>query len=302
MSLARAYLLLCLVALFWSGNALVGKAVVGVVPPIALAFWRWTLACILFAPFAWRELIQVLPVLRAQWRWMVPLSILSVGAFNTLLYISLQYTTALNVSVLNAALPISITLAAWLIYRTPVGLAAGAGIVLSVIGVLAIITRGDPHALATLTLNRGDLIALAAFFSWALYTVFLPRHRPAGVGGRGFLAGTMIIGWLFIVPFYVWELASGAQFVPQTRAFLGIAYLGIFPSVLAYLFWNAGVTVAGASVAGVFTNLVPVLAAVGAVLFLGETFHGYHAFGIAVVLCGVWLVTRAEWRRRRPAR
>jgi len=283
----NAYVLMTLTCLFWAGNSVIGRAARDFVPPVALAFWRWVLAFLLLIVFAWPHLKRDRAVLQAAWPWVLALGILGVGAFNTLLYSGLQYTTALNAVLMQSAQPPLILLTAFLLFRDRAGPAQIAGVMLSLVGVMVIVARGQLEVLLHLRLNPGDAIILFAMLFWVLYSVLL-RFRPP-VHPLSFLAVTFAIACLFILPFYVWELAAGRRIVMVPESFAIIAYVGVFPSLLAYGFFNRGVELLGAGRAGIFLNLMPAFGALLAITLLGERFTAAHAIGIALIGVGLLL-------------
>jgi len=295
-----APLLLGLAALFWSGNFVIGRAVAGRVPPVALAFWRWALALAVLLPFTWRALRDAAPVLRRSWKVLVPLGILGVGNFNLLVYVGLNETSATNALLLNSACPafiLAISFAAGLGRASPRQLA---GIALSLAGVVTIVTRGAPASVLSVSFARGDLWVLAAVLSWAVYTILLAR-RPAGVEPLALLAALVAVGLLWIAPFYALELARGARLRLDLVSAAAILYVALFASIAAYALWNAGVAAIGARSAGVFLHLMPAFGSVLAAVLLGEAVHAFHAAGIALILVGVTLAgaTLPAARRRR---
>jgi drug/metabolite transporter (DMT)-like permease len=281
-----APLLLALAALLWSGNFVIGRAVAGRVPPVALAFWRWAVALAVLLPLTRRALRARAPVLRRSWKILLLLGILGVGNFNLLVYVGLNATTATNALLLNSACPafiLAITFATGLGRATPRQLA---GIALSLAGVVAIVTRGAPEALLSIAFARGDLWVLAAVLSWAIYTILLAR-RPAGVEPLALLTVLVAVGVLWIAPFYAWELASGSRLRLDAVAAGAILYVALLASIAAYFLWNVGVAAVGASRAGVFLHLMPAFGSVLAAILLGESFRAFHVAGIALVLAGV---------------
>ncbi|OGA77641.1 MAG: multidrug transporter [Betaproteobacteria bacterium RIFCSPLOWO2_12_FULL_66_14] len=288
---ASAYLLLTLTALFWSANFVVGRGVQGTVPPIALAFWRWTVALCVLLPFALQPMLRERETILRHWKMLVLLGVMGVGSFNTLVYIGLGSTTATNGILLNSAIPAIIVLLGWLFMGQRVSRLQTLGIVVSMAGVAAIIFRGDLSGALQLQVNGGDIWVFAAVVSWAVYTLLL-RRRPAGIGSLAFLGTTMAVGWAANLPFFLAELATGARTELNLASVAAIAYTGVFPSVLAYLFWNRAVAEVGPARAGMFVHLMPVFGALLAVVFLGETLHLYHAAGFALILAGIVLATR----------
>lgn len=284
---ANAYILLCFTALFWAGNSIVGRAARDLVPPVSLAFWRWLLALVLLLPLAWPHLKRDWPELKANWRIMLLLGILGIGAFNTLLYTGLQTTTALNSLLLQAAQPALILIMGVVLMRDSVSARQIAGLVISLAGVLAIISQGNVTALLNLNLNEGDGIIAFAVLLWSVYAVML-RRRPI-IHPLSFLAATLVIGVIFIAPFYVVEIASGRLIIPSAETYLAIGYVAIFPSFIAYLFYNRGVELIGSAATGQFMNILPVMGAGLAMLFLGERLYAFHIAGIALIFAGIFI-------------
>lgn len=284
----RHHALLVLPVLFWAGNVFVGRATVGQVPPIALSFWRWALALIIILPFTWRQVGAALPVLRARWGLVVVLSLFSVTAYNTLLYLALQTTTAINATLVAASMPVMMLILARLWLKEPIGPRQGLGIAISLAGVLAIIARGDFARLLGLGLSGGDLLVLVAVLSWAIYSVAYKRN-PLPVGGLALLTVLIAVGTVAILPLYLWELAAGAVMEPRWTSLAAIVYTAVFPSLLAYHFWNLGVVALGAGVAGQYTYLMPVFTAVLAVFLLDEPFNWFHWLGGGLTFGGLWL-------------
>ena len=287
---ARAYPLLSMTALFWAGNSIVGRAARELVPPAALSFWRWTFALALLLPLAWPHLKRDWPVLRAHWPIMAILGALGIGAFNTLLYSGLQTTTALNSMLIQSAQPALILMLGGLVMRDRTSARQVAGVLVSLAGVLIVIARGDLALLLALRLNAGDAIIAFAVLLWALYSVLLRKRPP--VHPLSFLAASIMVGLVVIAPVYLTEVASGRRIVPEMGSALAIAYVSIFPSFLAYLFFNRGVELIGSAATAQFMNVMPLMGAGLAMLFLGETLHLFHVAGLALVLAGIWVAGR----------
>jgi len=287
---SRAYPLLSMTALFWAGNSIVGRAARELVPPAALSFWRWTFALALLLPLAWPHLKRDWPVLRAHWPVMAILGALGIGAFNTLLYSGLQTTTALNSMLIQSAQPALILMLGGLVMRDRTSARQIAGVLVSLAGVLMVIARGDLALLLALRLNAGDAIIAFAVLLWALYSVLLRKRPP--VHPLSFLAASIMVGLVVIAPVYLMELASGRRIVPETGSALAIAYVSVFPSFLAYLFFNRGVELIGSAATAQFMNVMPLMGAGLAMLFLGEALHLFHVAGLALVLAGIWVAGR----------
>ncbi len=284
-------LLLSLAALFWAGNFVLGRAVRGHVPPVGLAFWRWLLALVLLAAISWRGMASQWRLLVGKWPVVVVLGILGVGNFQVFVYIGLRHTEATNGLLLNAACPALIVAITFLSGQGRASPRQLAGIALSLVGVAAILTEGRLAALLGFRFNPGDVWVLAAVLSWAIYTVLLAR-RP-GVDPLVLLTGLVVVGVIWIAPFYAWEISRGETMHLDAVTAGAVLYVAIFASVLAYLFWNAGVAALGANRAGAFSNLMPAFGTILAVALLGEQFHLFHAVGIGLIFAGVYLAGRA---------
>lgn len=293
---ANATLLLLLTALFWAGNAVASRLAVGHVPPLLLTTMRWAFVCALMLPLAWEGLRQHAPALRSRPALMLAMGLLGFTAFNTLMYLAAHQTTALNIGLLQGAMPVLILLGAFVVDRTPVRAGQAAGVLVTVLGVAVVVTRGDPTALAALAINGGDALMLVACLLYALYTILL-RRRPL-VPGLVFFAALTPVALLSSLPLAVAEVALGQSFWPTPQGWLVIAYVTLFPSLLAQILFIRGVELVGPGRAGVFVNMTPIFTALLAVLILGEPFGAHHAAALVLVLGGIAL---AEWSVGRKA-
>ncbi len=286
----QAWLLMMLPALFWAGNAIVGRSVAGEVPPVALAFWRWATGALLLLPLAWRHLGRDLPMMLRAWPILLVLSALGIGVFNTFLYIGAQTTTALNIVMIQSAMPALIVVFTFLIFREKVTLRQALGVLVSIAGTLTLVTHGDASVLLQFAFNRGDLWMLAGTASYAMYTALL-RRRPA-VHGLSFAVATFAIGALMLLPFYMMETLSGHPMPLNAASVLAVGYVSVFASILAYLSYNRAVALIGPNTAGLTIYLVPVFGTILAIVLLGEIPRLYHGVGIALIAIGIVLATR----------
>ncbi len=284
------YLLLVLTTLFWSGNFVLGRAVHTVFTPFTLSFWRWAVALVVLLPLVWSSLYDQRSLLRGRWPILLLLSVLGVVNFNTFVYIGLQQTTATNALIMLSITPVLIVGLSFVLLRQTVTLWQALGIFVSLAGVLVIVSRGSVGALLARQINSGDLWVLAAVLSWALYSVCL-RWRPAELKPLNFQAATMVCGTLILAPLYVWDLAHGRDLAINAATVGSILYLALFPSILAYIFWNRAVAELGANRTGQFLHLMPAFGAMLAMIFLGERLYAFHAVGILLIALGIWLAT-----------
>ncbi|WP_439577701.1 DMT family transporter [Elioraea sp.] len=289
----RAALLLALASLFWAGNFVMGRAVRGQVPPVALAFWRWVVAAAVLLPFTWRELARRLDAIRRHARSLAALGVSGVGTFNTLSYIALTGTEAINAMLVISLTPLAIVVAAFAIDgERPDGRRLGA-LAVSLAGVAIIAARGDPAALLALRLNPADGIILLAVFGWGIYSVLLRRIPPGTFSPLALLTLTVLFGLALLLPSWLAELAlTGAAPRADLPTALAVLYAALAASIGAYLCWNGGVALIGASASGPFLHLQPVFGTVLAVLLLDEVPRLFHGAGFALVLAGVALAGR----------
>lgn len=283
--LGNAYVLLALTALFWSGNHILGRAVAGHVPPFGISMARWLVGAIVLWPFAQRHVRRDWPAIRQHWGILTFLALTGGAVFGAGQYLGLQYTTALNVSVMNSLAPVLIAAAGAVLFRDRLAPVQMAGIATSLLGVVVIVTRGDPGVLAHLAFNVGDLIIMVNMGIWAVYCAYL-RFKPR-MHWLSFIWVFSAIAGLASLPVHVWEHAAGFPFRFDLVTLFAVIYVAIFPSVLGFLFWNRGVELIGANRAGAFLHLSPIYSAVLAYLILGERLMLYHVLGFVLILAGV---------------
>ena len=282
------YILLTLTMLFWGGNTVFARGVADDVPPMNLSFWRWAVALVVLLPFGLRPMWEQRQLYLRHWKLVTLLAILSVSVFNSFIYHAVQYTPALNVILMTAVIPAATVLTSWLLFRDRIAWRIVVGSFVAFAGIIAIMSKGDPSILLGLAFNRGDLFALVSVVAWALY-IALFRKLPGELHPVGFMQAIIIIGLVFIVPFYGREVIAGDVLVVSRTAILGILYVGVFASVLAFIFFNKGVAAVGGSRAAQFNYLTPVFGGAMAIAFLGESLEWFHALGVALIFPGVYL-------------
>lgn len=296
----QAYLLLIVTTLLWAGNIVLGRLVAGHVPPIALAFVRWGGAFLILLPFAWPHLKRDWPEIVRHWPIMLVLSFTGIASYNTLVYFGLQFTGALTGVLLQSAQPLVIALVTFALFAERLSGRQAAGILLSLCGVVAIVSQGDLERLAAVRFNVGDILILVAVVLYAIYSALL-RRRPA-IHWISFLAATFLIGDVMLLPVFAWEISTGYVLRFDWLTVAACVYVAIFPSLVAYAFFNRGVELIGANRAGPFFHLMPLFGALMAVLFLGERFQWFHGLGMAAILSGVALATTARGAQKNPGR
>jgi drug/metabolite transporter (DMT)-like permease len=289
-----AYVALALAPLLWSGNLIVGKALADALPPFTLSAVRWAIGALVLLPFVVRRPGDLRPP-RALWPGLAVLGITGVTLYSALLYAALPYTATLNAALLQAAIPlVTLLLAAAFLGERARGV-QWLGVAVAFAGVAWIVAAGDVGALLALRLNRGDALMLVNVLLWAIYTIVAQRTlRQVDPVAGTFL--TVVIGLAPLLPIAAVEMQGRAWPVPTLPLIGALAYLGVFPSIAAYLLWNRGVALVGAGRAALFTNLLPVYTAVLAGVALGEPTRGYHLVGGALVAAGVYFGTRPVLR------
>ncbi len=289
---SHPYVLLVCCPLFWAVNWVIARGIQGLMSPVAMAFWRWLAALLILLPFVIGPMRNQWPVIRRSWKILALLGILGVGGFNTLTYTGLKYTTATNGVLLNSVIPILIISISVIFLGQRISLRQGGGVLISLAGVLAIVSRGEPGTLLEMRLNPGDLWVLAAMMVWAIYTICL-RWRPAGLSSRAFTGALIAIGLIAIFPVFLWDYALGHRTTWNWITVSSVGYFAVFPSVLAYFFWNQAVARVGPDRAGLFLHLMPVFGALLSVAFLGESLLPFHFIGAALIFSGIYIVSRS---------
>ena len=288
--LDQPYLLLSLTSLFWGGNTVLGRFIVGHIPPITLAFIRWGGAFVILLPFAARHLARDWPVIRKHAGLMTLLALTGISAYNTMAYYGLQYTTAINGLLLQSIGPLCVALWTFALFGDRLTLRQAGGIWVSLTGVIVIICHGSLAALIGINFNQGDLWFIVALLVYGFYSAMLRKRPP--MHPLSFLAAIMGIGALLLLPAVAVEMGAGHTMVIDRESLLTCVYVCIFPSLLGYLFLNRGIELIGANRAAPFMHLSPVFGSVMAIAFLGEQFRLYHAIGYGLVFAGITVATR----------
>jgi drug/metabolite transporter (DMT)-like permease len=282
------YLLLVMTTLFWGGNFNVARAVSGEVPPLGLSFWRWMVAWMILFPLAYPSMWRQRHLLIKHWFIVLLLAVSGVSLFNSLVYLGLQTTTAVNASLMQSVNPVFIILLSMLLLGHGPRARQWLGMLVSMAGAVVILTHGDIGVLREFNFTSGDLLVLLAVFLWGVYTVLL-RKVPVELRGMPLMGYTVTLGTILILPFYLHETLSGRPLPVTPASVASILYVAIFPSVLAYFFWNHATERIGPERTGQFSHLIPVFGILIATLVLGEALQAYHLAGILLVSAGLLL-------------
>ncbi len=286
-----AYLFLILSTLFWSGNFVLSRGIAEIIPPVALGYFRWITAFLILFPFTFRLVFRHNHLMIKHLRYLLALAFLGVAAFNTLIYKAMHYTTAINAVLVTSFIPILILIISSGVYKEKPTRIQLIGILVSITGIATIILKADINRLIQLSFNTGDLLVLIAAFSWAAYSVML-RSFPKDLHPLVFLQSIIFLGLVILTPFYVAELHFVGGFPINPSTVVSILYVGLFASVLAFIFWNKAVREIGANNAGPFIHLMPVFGTIFAIIFLGEKVAYYHVMGIMLVFTGILISTK----------
>ena len=288
-NLVLAIILLIASSFFWSGNFFSGKlAFLSDLTPFKLSFFRWILALLILLPFTYAQIIKDLEYYKKNILLMTIISILGVTIFNSFTYISLQTTLVINSTLMASVAPVMMIGFSWLIFRTKTTTLQFTGIILSLLGAFAIILKGNLNNLYNLYFTAGDLWMLGAVVSWCLYSVLL-KKIDSKTSQLANLEVMIIIGVIFIIPFYIME-SFNSTYLPSTGLDLAIiGYVAVFASIVAFFSWNKGVSIIGPNRASLFLHLIPVFSAIWAVSFLNEKFAFFHVIGVLFILSGIIL-------------
>ena len=287
--------LLTVPPLLWAGNAVVGRLVTDLVPPITLNFLRWVVAFFILLPLAaW--VLRPSSGLWSHWRRFALLSLLGVGCYNALQYLALQTSTPLNVTLVAASGPFWMLVIGALFFKAAVRRAQLLGALLSICGVLVVLSRGDWQQLLQVRLVIGDLYILIATACWSWYSWLLSRRaEPEAIrqDWAAFLLAQVVFGlaWSGLFTAMEWRL-SEARIVWGWPLIATLAFVAVGPAVLAYRCWGLGIQQTGPAVAGFFANLTPIFAAVMSAAFIGELPHLYHGLAFALIVAGIWVSSR----------
>jgi len=281
---------LALTNLFWAGNAVVARFVVDDIPPLTLAFGRWMIAFLVLFPFAIPHLRGQWRYLRRQWLVILVLGLMGVSVYNTVLYLAAHSTVAVNITLVSSTLPLITLLASWLLLSLRPSYWQLLGIIISLCGVLTIISSGDMERLLSLAFNRGDVMIFGIACCWSVYSVLL-RKYPIHLHPLALLFVLVVAGLPFLFLLFLFEVSVAPAFSLSQQSWVLMTYTALFPSVLAYLFWGFGVREVGPNIAALSCYLMPLFAAILAVSLLGERLYWYHFLGGAFILCGLYFAS-----------
>jgi drug/metabolite transporter (DMT)-like permease len=285
----KYYVFLVLTVLFWSGNFVFGRLVSTSIEPMQLSFFRWFFVLVILMPYILIHYKNILSVFKKKYMLIIIFGALGIAGFNTFLYYGLQTTTATNALLINSSIPIFIIVLSSLIFRTKITKIQLTGVIISTLGVMYLILKGEINHISQLKFTSGDLWIIAACVDWALYTVLL-KHKPKELNSFEFFGLTTLIGTIILYCLFLYQGYSfNLDFLENEKVLYSLIYIVIFPSILAFYFWNISTVEVGVNKAGQFTHLMPIFGAILAYLFLGEVLKSYHLVGITLIGLGIYL-------------
>ncbi len=290
----KAYLFLTLAALFWSGNFIVGKAASTYeIPPFSLNFYRWFFAFLILFPFTYKEVINKKDYVFENLGLFIILGITSITIFNSIVYYSLYYTQVISGILMISTIPVWILFFASFLKIERTNLFQILGVILSLTGVLFIVTKADIQLIKELEFNKGDLSMVIGMLSWAIYSALL-RKKTHPISQLALLEIIIICGFIFLVPIYFIEMSFGNKIILGLPFILTLGYVVLFPGIFAFLFWIKGIDIIGANRSGVFLHLMTIFGALMAIVILGEKFMFYHFLGAIFIIAGITLSNKSK--------
>ena len=288
-----------LTTLIWSGNYVIARGISKALPPVSLAFYRWSVASVCIFPLAFRKILLERKLLFKHRQYIFWTALTGVTIFNTFIYLAGHYTSAINLALIGTtSAPVFATLLAAVFLKEPVGGWRVSGLILCIAGILFLLSQGSLQKLSGLRFGKGDLLILISAFTFAVYNT-LVRKKPPEISALVFLFVLFTLGTLLLSPFYALEIMQAPSVHWTPNMVYIILYLGIGNSIIAFFCWNASITKLGASGTALFGNLIPVFATIEAVLFLGEKFTFLHLVSGLLVISGLVI---ANLRKSAPAK
>ena len=284
-----AYVLLFLTTLFWSGNFIVGKAAsIYEIPPFSLNFYRWLFAWLILLPFTYKEIIKKKDYVLKNLGFFVILGITSITIFNSIVYYSLNFTQVISGVLMISTIPVMIIFISSLLKIEKTNFYQIIGVVLSLTGVVFIVTKADIEILKTLNFNKGDITMVIAMFSWATYSALLKKKKYE-LSQISLLEVVITFGLFFLIPIYFIEMSMGYLIKLGKPFYLTLTYVVLFPGLCSFFFWIKGISIIGANRSGIFLHLMPIFGAIMAMIIFDEKFMFYHLLGAIFILIGIIL-------------
>lgn len=274
--------------ILWSGNFIVARGLSEVIAPLSLAFWRWVVAILVLLPFAIKPLLARKAWMKKHLGYLSIVSLLGVTLFNSLIYLAGQTSSAINLSLIAITFPIFILILSRIFLSEVISWNKLFGIVLVAAGILLLISKGDVLVFSQLSFAQGDIWMLIASLIFAIYSMLL-KHKPAGISVPAFQLASFILGWIFLLPFYLLELFWLPPQALDPSMVASFLYIGIFASLVAFILWNKAIAIIGAVNAGMVYYSLPIFSGILAIVILDESVTTLHVYSTLLVLMGIIL-------------
>lgn len=287
----KGVLFALLATLLWSVNMVIASGIKGHIPPVGLAFWRWTVASVVLAPFALKNTISKFLILKKNIKYLLLTAVLGVTVFNTLVYFAGKTTSAINLSLIAISIPIFIVSLSRIIFKEKITTIKLIGIITIISGVLVLITKGSLQSLLEINFTKGDLLMLLACFFFASYTI-LVRQKPSEIPSKVFLFTVFVLGVVLLFPFYLIEHFFGAKVIFDAKTISIICYVGICASLISYYLWNEAITLIGTYKTAVIYYLIPVFSGILAYFFLNQTIVINQIISMGIIILGLFMTNK----------
>ncbi len=286
---SKAYVMLVCATLFWAGNFVVGKfAFLTNIPPLSLVFFRWLLVWVILLPFTFKDILKFKDTILGNLPLLFFLGLTSVGLFNSFTYLSLIHTQVINATLFNTAIPAVIILLCFLFNIEKTNKFQILGLIISVLGILSIITKLDVKILFSLNFNKGDIIMIGGVITWGIYSTLL-KKKKFKLPLLTLVHVICTFGLICVFPQFLYELSQGQLIKIDMDLFYTLIFLALFPSIGSYYCWAGAVSIVGANRAGIFLSLIPLFSTIMAIIFFNEKFNFYHSLGAALIVLGLLL-------------
>jgi len=290
-----AYIFLFFATLFWSGNFIVGKAASTFeIPPFTLNFYRWLFAWLILAPFTFKEIIEKKKYILENIKLIMILGITTITLFNSIVYYSLNFTNVISGVLMISTIPVMIIFFSWIFKIEKTNIYQILGVIFSLFGVIAIITKAKLSLLLNLNFNQGDIWMVVAMFSWAIYSALLKKkqHKLSQIS---LLETIVSMGLIFLLPIYIIEMKMGYHVILNAPFVLTLTYVVLFPGLASFLFWIKGIAIIGVNRSGIFLHLMPIMSTILAIIIFEEKFMFYHFVGAILILTGIFLSNKKNY-------
>jgi len=272
--------------LLWSGNFIIARSIHELVPPITLAYWRWTIAALIMIPLSYKKLIGEWLIIKQNWKYLFAMGAFSVGSFNTLIYIAAHHTTVHHLSLISSLAPIIALIIVAILQTEGLSKNKILGAISAFTGSILVVTHGNIADIFSQEWNPGDLLLLLSAFIWGCWNVAM-NFKPKNLSSRTLLTSMMIVGSFWILPFYIWETNYIAPIPLTLEAWLAYLYVSIFASIIAWFMWNYSIDVIGPIKTTLIYYSIPIFSGILAIALLNEPIKAYHIAGFILVFSGI---------------